>query len=200
MGLLHIAGSARGLNPHNIFMAMFSPSSAHVAPFCPHNGADSARQYACKYAGKLAPQKPETERIMDRVDVLAPSISTTPFLTRRLLRCMEGHMGARKGESTDPASARFPPCSVSRFLGAEVAREVVLSRRRRIRREGVSQMSYRGVVYDTQSPPQLSCGSGDQASYVHSDQLRAARRDENSEGPLSPTEKSTPTRCTTCRP
>ena len=52
MGLLHIAGSARRLNPHNIFMAMFSPSSAHVAPFCPHNGADSARQYACKYAGK----------------------------------------------------------------------------------------------------------------------------------------------------
>ena len=49
-------------------------------------------------------------------------------------------------------------------------------------------MSYRGVVHDTQSPPQLSCGSGDQASYVHSDQLRAARRDENSEGPLSPTE------------
>ena len=31
---------------------MFSPSSAHIAPFCPNNGADAARQYACKYAGK----------------------------------------------------------------------------------------------------------------------------------------------------
>ena len=44
-------------------------------------------------------------------------------------------------------------------------------------------MPYRGVVHDAQSPTQLSCGSGDQASYVHSDQLRAAPRDENSEGP-----------------
>ena len=25
---------------------MFSPSSAHIAPFCPNNGADAARQYA----------------------------------------------------------------------------------------------------------------------------------------------------------
>ena len=31
---------------------MFSPASAHIAPFCPNNGADAARQYACKYAGK----------------------------------------------------------------------------------------------------------------------------------------------------
>ena len=31
---------------------MFSPSSAHIAPFCPKHGADAARQYACKYAGK----------------------------------------------------------------------------------------------------------------------------------------------------
>ena len=40
------------LNPHNLYLAMFSPSTAHVLPFCPRNGADSARQYACKYAGK----------------------------------------------------------------------------------------------------------------------------------------------------
>ena len=40
------------LNPHNLYLMMFSPSSAHIAPFCPNNGADAARQYACKYAGK----------------------------------------------------------------------------------------------------------------------------------------------------
>ena len=40
------------MNPHNLYLMMFSPSSAHIAPFCPNNGADAARQYACKYAGK----------------------------------------------------------------------------------------------------------------------------------------------------
>ena len=34
------------LNPHNLYLMMFSPSSAHIAPFCPNNGADAARQYA----------------------------------------------------------------------------------------------------------------------------------------------------------
>ena len=33
-------------------MAMFSPSTVHVLPFDPFHGADTARQYATKYAGK----------------------------------------------------------------------------------------------------------------------------------------------------
>ena len=51
------------LNPHNLYLAMFSPSTVHVLPFDPRFGADSARQYAGKYASK--PEKwyyLETER------------------------------------------------------------------------------------------------------------------------------------------
>ena len=40
------------LNPHNIALAMFSPATVHVLPFDPCHGADTARQYATKYAGK----------------------------------------------------------------------------------------------------------------------------------------------------
>ena len=51
------------LNPHNLYLAMFSPSTVHVLPFDPHHGSESARQYAGKYASK--PEKwyyLETER------------------------------------------------------------------------------------------------------------------------------------------
>ena len=40
------------LNPHNLYLAMFSPATVHVLPFDPRHGADQARQYACKYASK----------------------------------------------------------------------------------------------------------------------------------------------------
>jgi hypothetical protein len=40
------------LNPHELYLAMFSPSTTHVLPFDPHEGADTARQYAGKYASK----------------------------------------------------------------------------------------------------------------------------------------------------
>ena len=40
------------LNPHNLYLAMFSPSTVHVLPFDPRYDADSARQYAGKYASK----------------------------------------------------------------------------------------------------------------------------------------------------
>ena len=51
------------LNPHNLYMTMFSPATVHVLPFDPTHGADQARQYAGKYASK--PEKLyylETER------------------------------------------------------------------------------------------------------------------------------------------
>jgi len=40
------------LNPHELYLAMFSPATVHVLPFDPRYGADSARQYAGKYASK----------------------------------------------------------------------------------------------------------------------------------------------------
>jgi len=40
------------LNPHNLYLAMFSPSTVHVLPFDPRYGADTARTYAGKYASK----------------------------------------------------------------------------------------------------------------------------------------------------
>ena len=40
------------LNPHQLYLAMFSPATVHVLPFDPCHGADTARQYAAKYAGK----------------------------------------------------------------------------------------------------------------------------------------------------
>ena len=46
---VHYFSPLQWLNPHNLYLAMFCPSTCHVAPFCPRNGADSARQYACKY-------------------------------------------------------------------------------------------------------------------------------------------------------
>ena len=46
------------LNPHNWYLAMFSPSTIHVLPFDPHHGNDNARVYAGKYASK-----PEKARI-----------------------------------------------------------------------------------------------------------------------------------------
>ena len=51
------------LNPHNLYLTMFSPATVHVLPFDPSHGADQARQYAGKYASK--PEKwyyLETER------------------------------------------------------------------------------------------------------------------------------------------
>ena len=38
--------------PHNIYLAMFSPSSANVLAFDPSHGADQARGYAGKYCSK----------------------------------------------------------------------------------------------------------------------------------------------------
>jgi hypothetical protein len=38
--------------PHELHLAMFSPSTVNVLPFDPRHGADQARQYANKYASK----------------------------------------------------------------------------------------------------------------------------------------------------
>ena len=40
------------LNPHNWYLAMFSPSTIHGLPFDPQHGCDNARVYAGKYASK----------------------------------------------------------------------------------------------------------------------------------------------------
>lgn len=40
------------LNPHVLYLAMFSPATVHVLPFDPCHGSDTARQYASKYASK----------------------------------------------------------------------------------------------------------------------------------------------------
>ena len=41
--------------PHNLALAMYSPSTVNVLPFDPRHGADQARQYATKYACKQEP-------------------------------------------------------------------------------------------------------------------------------------------------
>ena len=56
------------LNPHNLSIAMFSPSTVHLAPFDPEMGADQARQYAGKYAAK-----PEQHYYMESEQVF-PSV------------------------------------------------------------------------------------------------------------------------------
>ena len=38
--------------PHNIYLAVYSPSSVNVLAFDPTHGADQARGYACKYCAK----------------------------------------------------------------------------------------------------------------------------------------------------
>ena len=48
--------------PHNLYLAMFAPSSVNVLPFDPQRGADHARAYATKYASK-----PET--VEGRMDI-----------------------------------------------------------------------------------------------------------------------------------
>ena len=40
------------VNPHNLYLAMFSPATVHVLPFDPQHGSDNARLYAGKYASK----------------------------------------------------------------------------------------------------------------------------------------------------
>lgn len=40
------------VNPHELYMAMFSPATVHCLPFDPRYGADTARQYCGKYASK----------------------------------------------------------------------------------------------------------------------------------------------------
>ena len=40
------------VNPHELYMAMFSPATVHCLPFDPRYGADTARQYCGKYAAK----------------------------------------------------------------------------------------------------------------------------------------------------
>jgi len=40
------------LNPHELYLAMYSPAKVHCLPFDPRYGADSARQYAGKYDSK----------------------------------------------------------------------------------------------------------------------------------------------------
>ena len=40
------------MNPHNLYLMMFSPSTIHVLPFDPRVGSDQARHYAGKYASK----------------------------------------------------------------------------------------------------------------------------------------------------
>ena len=46
------------MNAHNLYLAMFSPSTIQIVPFDPEHGPDTARQYAGKYASK-----PEKARI-----------------------------------------------------------------------------------------------------------------------------------------
>ena len=41
--------------PHNLALAMFSPSTVNVLPFDPRHGAEQARLYATKYASKQEP-------------------------------------------------------------------------------------------------------------------------------------------------
>ena len=51
------------VNPHELYMAMFSPATVHCLPFDPRYGTDTARQYCSKYASK--PEKSyylETQR------------------------------------------------------------------------------------------------------------------------------------------
>ena len=38
--------------PHNIYLAVYSPSSVNVLAFDPSHGADQARGYAAKYCSK----------------------------------------------------------------------------------------------------------------------------------------------------
>ena len=40
------------VNPHVLYLAMFSPATVHCLPFDPYHGADTARQYCAKYASK----------------------------------------------------------------------------------------------------------------------------------------------------
>ena len=40
------------LNPHELYLAMFSPATVHCLPFDPKYGSDTARQYCGKYASK----------------------------------------------------------------------------------------------------------------------------------------------------
>jgi len=40
------------VNAHNLYLAMFSPSTIQIVPFDPEHGPDTARQYAGKYASK----------------------------------------------------------------------------------------------------------------------------------------------------
>ena len=40
------------MNTHNLYLAMFSPSTIQIVPFDSEHGADTARQYAGKYASK----------------------------------------------------------------------------------------------------------------------------------------------------
>ena len=40
------------VNTHNLYVAMFSPSTIQIVPFDPEHGPDTARQYAGKYASK----------------------------------------------------------------------------------------------------------------------------------------------------
>ena len=54
----HANHTLQWLNPHNWYLAMFSPSTIHVLPFDPYHGNDNARVYAGKYASK-----PEKARI-----------------------------------------------------------------------------------------------------------------------------------------
>ena len=48
----HANHTLQWLNPHNWYLAMFSPSTIHVLPFDPYHGNDNARVYAGKYASK----------------------------------------------------------------------------------------------------------------------------------------------------
>ena len=38
--------------PHNLYLAVYSPSSVNVLAFDPQHGSDQARNYAGKYASK----------------------------------------------------------------------------------------------------------------------------------------------------
>ena len=47
------------VNPHTLYLMMFSPSTIHVLPFDPHCGSDTARVYAGKYASKAEKWYPQ---------------------------------------------------------------------------------------------------------------------------------------------
>jgi len=68
------------VNPHNLRLSMFFPSTVHVLPFDPRYGCDAARLYATKYAGK-----PEKSYYLETLTEGAKELP--PNSVKKLLHC-----------------------------------------------------------------------------------------------------------------